>query len=111
MSVTQFPTDHQRSLFDASPREILSTLMVLFKIRVVSLLVLSAIGGAFLGARGWPGWADFGLICLTGTLTAAGASAINQYWEREKDRLMKRTAGRPLASGTIKDPTWVLLIS
>lgn len=111
MSVTQFPTDSQSHLFDLSPREILKSLMVLFKMRVVSLLVLSAIGGAFLGARGWPGWANFGLICLTGTLTAAGSSAINQYWEREKDRLMKRTASRPLASGAIQNPQWVLLVS
>ncbi|MEM7799471.1 MAG: heme o synthase [Chloroflexota bacterium] len=86
-------------------------LVVLFKLRVVSLLLLSAIAGAFLGARGWPGWGNFGLITLTGFLTASGASAFNQYWEREKDRLMKRTQNRPLATGQIKNPSWVLAIS
>lgn len=111
MSVTPFPDQQKAGFFDASPREIIKSITVLFKLRVVSLLVLSAIGGAFLGARGFPGWANFGLITLTGTLTAAGASAINQYWEREKDKLMKRTADRPLASGSIANPHLVLLIS
>lgn len=111
MSVTQIPDQPKTSFFEAPIKEVIKSLAVLFKLRVVSLLVLSAIGGAFLGARGWPGWADFGLITLTGLLTAAGSSAINQYWEREKDRLMKRTASRPLASGDIENPHAVLLIS
>ncbi len=111
MSVTQIPNQHKTGFFQAPARDVFKSLAVLFKLRVVSLLVLSAIGGAFLGARGWPGWAEFGLITLTGLLTAAGASAINQFWEREKDRLMKRTADRPLASGQIENPNMVLLIS
>lgn len=111
MSVTHIPDQPKSRFFEASASEIIKSIAVLFKLRVVSLLVLSAIGGAFLGARGWPGWGNFGLICLTGTLTAAGASAINQYWERENDRLMKRTASRPLASGEIENPHLVLLIS
>ncbi len=111
MSVAPIPNQQKSGFFEASPREVIKSLAVLFKLRVVSLLVLSAIGGAFLGARGWPGWADFGLITLTGLLTAAGASAINQYWEREKDRLMPRTASRPLASGEIENPHIVLLVA
>ncbi|MFK7802948.1 MAG: heme o synthase [Anaerolineae bacterium] len=111
MSVTPIPNQQPAGFFEASPREVMKSIAVLFKLRVVSLLVLSAIGGAFLGARGFPGWANFGLITLTGLLTAAGASAINQFWEREKDRLMERTANRPLASGSIENPQIVLLIS
>lgn len=111
MSVTPIPDHQTNRFFDATPREVMKSIAVLFKLRVVSLLVLSAIGGSFLGARGFPGWANFGLITLTGLLTAAGASAINQYWEREKDRLMERTANRPLASGSIENPQIVLVIA
>ena len=111
MSVTPIPNQQPNRFFDATPREIMKSIAVLFKLRVVSLLVLSAVGGAFLGARGFPGWLNFGLITLTGLLTAAGASAINQFWERESDRLMARTASRPLASGSIKHPKIVLLIA
>ena len=88
-------------------RETWRMVAVLFKLRIVALLLLSAVGGAFLGANGWPGISDFLLILLTGGFTAAGASAINQYWEREKDKTMDRTKERPLANGTIEDPAWV----
>jgi protoheme IX farnesyltransferase len=38
--------------------------------------------------------------CLTGTaLSAAGASALNQWWERARDARMPRTASRPLPQG------------
>ena len=34
-------------------------------------------------------------------LTAAGACALNQYQERDRDRLMRRTGGRPIPSGRL----------
>lgn len=34
-------------------------------------------------------------------LVAAGSSALNQFWERQTDRLMPRTASRPLPSGRL----------
>lgn len=84
-----------------------STLMVLFKARVVSLLLFSAVGGAFLSAGGWPGLEALGLTLLTGWLAASGASAWNHYWERRSDATMTRTRHRPLVNGDIADPTWV----
>ena len=40
---------------------------------------------------------------MTGTaLLAAGASALNQVWERQSDRLMRRTADRPLPAGRMQ---------
>ena len=92
-------------------REMWHTAVVLFKLRIVFLLLLSATGGAFLAARGFPGWGNFGLLLLTGGAAAAGASAINQYYEREKDKQMNRTKTRPLASGLIQNPHWVLGVS
>jgi protoheme IX farnesyltransferase len=41
------------------------------------------------------------LVLLTGFLAASGASALNQYWERESDGLMGRTRLRPLVTGDI----------
>jgi protoheme IX farnesyltransferase len=88
----------------------LKTAVVLFKLRIVFLLVVAATGGAFLGANGWPGWETLLLTWLTGSLAAAGASALNQYLERHSDGAMGRTEKRPLVTGDITHPQFVPFI-
>lgn len=82
-------------------------LAVLFKLRIVALLLLAAAAGAFLGAGGWPGLANLLLLLATGGMAAAGASALNHYLERESDGRMGRTRQRPLVTGAIARPYWV----
>lgn len=95
-----------------SVRPILHTIAVLFKLRIVMLLLLSAYGGAILGViatgqtSGW-GWV---LLTFSGLFASAGASAINQYLERHRDAKMVRTAKRPLAIGKIRNPHIVLWV-
>lgn len=93
----------------ATWRELVQIGVVLFKMRVVSLLVMASVGGAFLGAYGRPSLQSLLILVVTGTMAAAGASALNQYIEREKDKQMTRTSKRPLPSGTI-DQIWVPII-
>lgn len=92
-------------------REFLRMVVVLFKLRIVFLLLMAATGGAFMGAGGWPGIGRLLLIWLTGGMAAAGASALNQYIERESDVVMGRTRQRPLVTGTITHPTWIPIIA
>lgn len=82
-------------------------LVALFKLRIVALLLLAAAAGAFLGAGGWPGLGNLLVLLATGGMAAAGASALNQYLERETDGRMGRTRRRPLVTGAIAHPDWV----
>jgi protoheme IX farnesyltransferase len=91
-----------------SIKEILRSIVVLFKLRVVILLVLSSLGGALLASDGTISSANLGLLLFTGILSSSGASAINQYLERSSDALMRRTLNRPLANGLISKPEVIL---
>ncbi len=91
-------------------REWLKIAVVLFKMRVVSLLLMAAVGGAFLAEGGWPGFGPIISILVFGGLAAGGASALNQYIERDKDKKMTRTSKRPLPNGTI-DEQWVPMVA
>jgi protoheme IX farnesyltransferase len=88
-------------------RSLAWALVVLFKLRIVGLLLMTAIGGAFLSAGGWPGLRNLAILLITGGLAAAGASAFNQYLERDSDAKMKRTRKRPLVSGAMTRFGWL----
>lgn len=88
-------------------RALMKTLVVLFKLRIVFLLLMAATGGAFLAAGGWPGLGPLALVWLTGGMSAAGASSLNQYLERKSDGAMRRTEKRPLLNGEVANPGWV----
>jgi heme o synthase len=105
-------TAHKGKMIPAKSkwRTMLGTAVVLFKLRVVSLLVVAATGGAFLAAGGWPGLNILLLTWITGGMAAAGASALNQYWERKSDASMIRTSDRPLVTGEISNPRWVPIV-
>ncbi|GAB4568991.1 MAG: heme o synthase [Anaerolineae bacterium] len=85
-----------------SLRRWLSIIAVLFKLRIVGLLVAAAWGGAMLASGGRPAGGDMLLLTLTGALAAGGSGAVNQYLERYQDTLMKRTRRRPLATGEVQ---------
>ncbi len=75
----------------------------LTKPRITWLILMSTGVGYFFGLkRDWNVWQEWSLLLhtLVGTaLIASGTAALNQWYEREADGLMRRTAGRPLPSG------------
>ena len=73
----------------------------LMKLRVVELLLVSTLPAMVLAAQGLP---DFGLAIATilaGTLAAGSANAFNMVIESDLDKLMARTARRPIVTGLI----------
>ncbi len=79
----------------------------LTKPRVVALLVFTALIGGLLAVPGVPPWRPL-LLGLAGIwLAAASAAALNHLVDQRIDRLMARTAHRPLATGALR-PTQVL---
>jgi protoheme IX farnesyltransferase len=88
-----------------------SALTVLFKLRIVALLLFAGTGGAFLAAGGWPGFGPLVAMTMTGGLAAMGASALNQYLEQNEDAAMRRTRRRPLVIGAIARPGWVPVVA
>jgi protoheme IX farnesyltransferase len=80
-----------------------SDLVALTKPSIMSLLLLTALGAMFLAERGVP---SFGLLAATlvgGAAASGGASALNHYFDRDIDELMRRTKRRPLPSQRVAD--------
>ena len=76
--------------------------LALTKPRVMTLLLLTAVGGSFLAARGVPPWQYIVVVLVGGALASGGASALNMWYEEDIDREMHRTDHRPVAGGRIR---------
>jgi protoheme IX farnesyltransferase len=99
----------------AGTRSRTADFVALTKPRLNLLVLFTTLGGLYLAS---PDGVAAALLVhtLVGTaLVAGGAAALNQVWERQTDRLMRRTSGRPLPQGRlgINEGTWfgVLLTS
>jgi protoheme IX farnesyltransferase len=84
------------------PRSKVAAYVALTKPRIIELLLVTTVPTMIVADRGLP---SLGLIAATvvgGTAAAGGANAINMYVDRDIDRLMERTKGRPLVTGEIE---------
>jgi heme o synthase len=80
-------------------RQVVADYVTLTKPKVQSLLLLTTISTMYVA--GDPSVGLVALTCLGGSLSAGGAGAVNHWFDRDIDRQMARTAGRPVASGRI----------
>jgi len=83
----------------AGIRRVLADYATLTKPRVQSLLLFTTIATMYVA--GDPSLGLVALTCVGGALSAGGAGAINHYFDRDIDALMKRTADRPVPSGRV----------
>ena len=79
------------------------------KPRIVVVLVITAIT-SLLGATRFDSTPDIpwdislwqlGFLTLAGALASMGSSALNHYYDRDIDKIMERTAKRPIPSGKL----------
>lgn len=82
----------------------------LTKPRVVALLVFCAVIGMFLAVPGIPPWRALVFGTLGIWLASSSAAAFNHLIDERIDKLMARTARRPLATGALK-PRQVLVFA
>jgi protoheme IX farnesyltransferase len=82
--------------------------VVLTKPDVTFLVVITTVAGFYLGSRGPLDWPLLAHTLFGTMLVAGGTAALNQYFERRMDALMRRTAARPLPTGLLQ-PREVLL--
>ena len=73
----------------------------LMKLRVVELLLVSTLPAMVLAEGGFPSLSLTVATLIGGTLAAGSANAFNMVIEADSDKLMKRTAKRPLATGLL----------
>ena len=81
--------------------ERISAYVALTKPRIIELLLITTLPTMILAKDGIPGIWLMVATLLGGTLAAGGANAINMYVDRDIDKLMHRTARRPLVTGVI----------
>ncbi|MEP6822499.1 MAG: heme o synthase [Chthoniobacterales bacterium] len=77
----------------------LSDLAELVKARLTTLVLLTTAVGFYLGTTGAPDFLQLFHAVFGTAMAAAGAAALNQWWERRLDALMHRTRERPIPGG------------
>jgi protoheme IX farnesyltransferase len=87
------------AIVGGSRRRVVSDFAELVKARLTLLVLLTTAVGYYLGAIGPINRAGLFHAVFGTALAAAGAAALNQWWERRLDALMLRTRTRPIPAG------------
>jgi protoheme IX farnesyltransferase len=90
---------HHQAEIDTTPgaRSRVAAYVALTKPRIIELLLITTVPAMVLAAGRWPGtWLVLATL-IGGSLSAGGANALNMYYDRDIDEVMRRTRARPLA--------------
>lgn len=82
---------------------------LLVKFKLTLLVLFSAVMSYAIVSAGAVNWGAMLLLAVGGFLVTGAANALNQVLERDFDRLMPRTANRPVVTGRMSVSTAVLL--
>jgi heme o synthase len=87
------------STIASSRHSFISDLAELVKARLTLLVLLTTAVGFYLGSETPIDYAGLLHVVFGTAAAAAGAAALNQWWERRADALMRRTRTRPIPAG------------
>jgi protoheme IX farnesyltransferase len=92
-------TAHDAAALDAGAR--VADYLALLKPRVMSLVVFSGFAGLILApGQIHPVLAAIAVLCIA--VAAGAAGAVNMWYDRDIDAIMRRTCARPIPTGKIK---------
>jgi protoheme IX farnesyltransferase len=83
-------------------RSVITDYYILTKPGIVGLTLVAALTGMYFGNQGiLPDWSLMFWTFVTLGSATAGACMLNNFYDKDIDRLMKRTSSRPLAAGAV----------
>ena len=95
-------TDSTTARSGKSARSRVLDVAELVKARLTLLVLLTTAVGFYLGAEPPINYAGLFHVVFGTAAAAAGAAALNQWWERKLDALMRRTRSRPVPAGRMR---------
>jgi protoheme IX farnesyltransferase len=81
----------------------------LLKLRIGIAIAASALAGMAAASGPMPPWWNAAGLALAVLGASGAAGAFNHYYERDTDRLMRRTRSRPFATGAFRPSVWWLV--
>ena len=87
---------------------IIQAYIELIKPSILLMVLITTLLGYYLGNEGAISWIKLTWTLLGTGLSAGGASALNQYLERDQDKLMERTCNRPIPAGILQPQSALL---
>ena len=86
---------------DTKTRSTAAAYVALTKPRIIVQLLITTVPTMIVAQRGLPGLWLIVATMIGGTFAAGGANAVNMYVDRDIDKIMNRTKGRPIVTGEI----------
>lgn len=84
--------------------------LALTKPRIIELLLITTVPAMVVANQAIPSPLKIVYTVLGGTLAAGGANAVNMWFDRDIDAMMKRTQNRPLVTGEVS-PSGALMFA